>query len=130
MKRFGSFCLAAGFWLFAGCILTLLSIGGFIYILWRIYQLSETGTKVMATVAQVTTSEQKAWTYENHAFKRVPSTIHQLVAHWQNPQTGKCYAFKAFIRHPERFPVGSSVPFLIDPQHPRWWHRLENLQDI
>jgi hypothetical protein len=60
----------------------------------------------------------------------MPITIHQLVVRWQNPRTGKTYLFKTLIRNPDKFPVGSSVPFLIDPEHPKWWHRLENLQDM
>lgn len=130
MKRLGSLSLAAGFGLVAGSILTLLLIWWFIYVLWRIAELSKTGTRVIATVTQVITGEEKSFTYENRAFKKIPITFHRLVAHWQNPQTGKTYVFKTPIRHPDKFPVGSSVPFLIDPQKPGWWHRLENLQDV
>jgi hypothetical protein len=130
MKRLGLLSLAMGIGLFAGSVLTLLLIWWFIYMLWRIAQLSETGTRVMATVAQVTTREEKALTYTDRAFKRVPTTIHRLVARWQDPRTGKTYSLKAMIRNPDKFPVGSSVPVLIDPEHPRWLHRLENLQDV
>ncbi|GHO98943.1 hypothetical protein KSF_089910 [Reticulibacter mediterranei] len=130
MKRLGSLSLVAGFGLFAGSMLTLLLLWWFIYALWRIAQLSETGTQVMATVAQVRTREATSLTYENHAFNRAPVTIHQLVARWQNPQTGKTYVFKTPVRNPDKFPVGSSVPFLIDPKNPKWWHRLQDLQNV
>src|SRR5947208_2153340 len=102
--------LSLGIGLFIGITLPLLLIWWVVYVLWRISELSKTGTRVMATVAQVTTREQKALTYENHAFKRVPITIHQLVTHWQNPQTGKTYSFKTLVRNPDKFPVGSSIP--------------------
>lgn len=113
-----------------GMMLPLLLIGWIVYVLWRIAELSKNGTRVMATVAQVTTQEARALTYKDHAFRRTPTTIHQLVARWQHPETGKTYVFKAPVRNVEKFPVGSAVPFLIDPKNPRWWHRLENLQDV
>ena len=116
--------------LLLGMMLPLLFIGWIIYVLWRIAALSKTGMQVMATVAQVTTHEARAMTYENHAFRRTPVTVHQLVAHWQHPQTGKTYVFKVPIRNVEKFPVGSTVPFLVDPKKPKWWHRLENMQDV
>jgi hypothetical protein len=122
--------LSLGIGLLVGMTLPLLLIWWVIYVLWRIAELSKTGTRVMATVAQVTTHEEKSFTYENQAFKRIPGTSHQLVARWQHPQTGKTYQFKALVRNPDKFPVGSSVAFLIDPQHPKWWHRLENLQNV
>lgn len=122
------FSLSIG--LLLGMMFPLLLIGWIIYVLLRIAELSKTGTHVMATVVQVTTREDRALTYEDHAFRRTPVTIHQLVARWQHPQTGKTYVFKAPIRNVEKFPVGSTVPFLIDLKNPRWWHRLENVQNV
>lgn len=122
--------LNLGIGLLIGMIIPLLLIGWVLYAAWRITKLSETGTRVMATVSQVITREAKTFTYGNHTLKRVSTTSHQLVTHWQHPQTGKTYSFKYIIRNPDKFPVGSSIAFLIDPQNPKWWHRLENVRDV
>ncbi len=47
---------------------------------------------------------------------------------WEDPLSGKVYTLKSVVKDPEKFPVGSSVAFLIDPAHPRW-HCIENMQD-
>ncbi len=48
-----------------------------------------------------------------------------LVATWQHPETGKTYTFKTPIRNRAKFPIGSSVAFLVDYQNPRM-HCLED----
>ena len=73
-------------------------------------------------------------TYESHTYNfvrssrptRVPQQVYFLVATWQHPETGKTYTFKAAIQNRDKFPIGSSVPFLVDYNHPRW-HRLEDM---
>jgi hypothetical protein len=120
-------CLAG---LFVGSALTIGVIGGFIFILAKISRLSETGRRVLATVDEVSTHEESSFTFRDHAFRRIPGTRHELRAHWLDQEARKTYVLKANIRNPDKFPVGSSVPFFIDQKHPQWWHRLENLRDV
>ncbi len=129
MKRLSSLSLGVGIGLLIGIALPILYIWWIIYNIRGIHEVSTSGTRVMATVTRVMTREVQSYVYENHSFKKgAPKKIHHLVTRWQDPQTGKTYTLKGIVKNPDKFPVGSSIPFLINAQHPRW-HRLENMQD-
>ena len=90
-------------------------------------ELKTTGTRVMATVTGFDTYESHTYNFGRSSRPtRVPQQIYFLVATWQHPETGKTYTFKAAIQNRDKFPIGSSVPFLVDYNHPRW-HRLEDM---
>jgi hypothetical protein len=132
MERLGSLILGVGIGLFVGIALPILYIWWIIYNIRGIQKLSTSGTQVIATVTRVITREVKSYVYiyESHSFRRdAPKKIHHLITRWQDPQTGKTYTLKGFVKNPDKFPVGSSVHFLINAQHPKW-HRQENMLDV
>jgi len=93
----------------------------------KMVELTTTGTRVMATVTGINTLDAHAYNFSGFSRPtRVPQQVYFLIATWQHPQTGKTYTFKAPIRNRDRFPIGSSVPFLVDYNHPRW-HRMEDM---
>jgi hypothetical protein len=113
-----------------GIALPVLFVWRVIYAMRKVMGLSHNGARVMATVTQIKTRDTWTVTYENNKIRRdALRPLHQLFARWEDPLTGKVYIFKSVVKDPEKFPVGSSVAFLIDPAHPRW-HRMENMQDI
>ena len=93
----------------------------------KLAELTTTGTRVMATVTGIDTLDTHAFNFGRSSRPtRVPQQAYFLVATWQHPETGKTYTFKAPIMNRDKFPLGSSVPFLVDYNHPRW-HRLEDM---
>lgn len=124
MKRLHvlSLGIGVGIGLLVGIALPVLLIWWISYNLWKSVGLLKTGTPVMATVTRIKTLETQPFTYdsENHTFrKQAPTKAYHLVARWQDPQTGKTYTLRSPVKDADKFPVGSSVPFLIDAQHPR-----------
>ena len=108
-----------------------------IWLIWRIFtslhktvDLAETGTRVMATVTRIATSQvgpaiiDTSGVKDRSTFSR--KKIYHLFARWQHPETGKVYTLRGMVKDPSKFPVGSSVPFLVDYDNPRW-HRMEDL---
>jgi len=118
--------------LIALSLLLNISLGLAIFFIWRIIlavkkmaDLETTGTQAIATVTRIETLETRS--LGNSSRRTMPTrTMYRLVATWQHPQTGKSYTLRATIRHPDRFPIGSSVSFLVNYDNPRW-HRLEDL---
>ena len=130
MRRLGTLIIGIGMGVLVGIALPVLFVWRVIYGMRKIMGLPQNGARVMATVTQIKTHNTWTVTYENNKIRRdVPRPLHQLFARWEDPLTGKVYTFKSVVKDPEKFPVGSSVAFLIDPAHPRW-HRMENMQDI
>ncbi len=108
--------------LLVGVSLPVLLIWWIINNLRKSAELVRTGTRVMATVTRVITRDVQSFNFnsEDYTFEgRIPTKVYHLVARWQNPQTGKTYTLRSPVRNAEMFPVGSSVFFLIDTQHPR-----------
>ncbi len=108
-----------------------------IWLIWRIFtslhktfvELAETGTRVMATVTHIATSQVGPPIIDTSGVKdrgTFPRKIYRLSARWQHPETGKVYTLRGVVNDPSKFPVGSSVPFLVDYNNPRW-HRMEDL---
>ena len=90
-------------------------------------ELETTGTPVMATVTGIDTFDTHAYRFSRSSRPtRVPRKAYFLVATWQHPQTGKTYTFRAPIMNRDKFPIGSSVSFLVDYNNPRR-HRLEDM---
>ncbi len=90
-------------------------------------ELETTGTPVMATVTGIDTFDTHAYRFGRSSRPtRVPRKTYFLVATWQHPQTGKTYTFRAPIMNRDKFPIGSSVSFLVDYNNPRR-HRLEDM---
>ncbi len=114
--------IGVGTGLLVGFALPFLLFWYILYNLRKSVELAKTGTRVTATVTRVITHNVKSYnfnskdfTYEGHT----PKKGYSLVARWQNPQTGKTYTLRSPVRNAEKFPVGSPVAFLIDPQHPK-----------
>ena len=106
-----------------------------IFFIWRIIiniknmiDLEASGTQVMATVTHIETREARLTrlTGSSSQHAKPPRKLYRLNASWQHPQTGKTYTLKAPIFYPEKFPIGSSVSFLVNYDNPRL-HRLEDL---
>jgi hypothetical protein len=130
MRRLGTLIVGIGMGILVGIALPVLFVWRVIYAMRKVMGLSHNGARVMATVTQIKTRDTWTVTYENNKIRRdALRPLHQLFARWEDPLTGKVYIFKSVVKDPEKFPVGSSVAFLIDPAHPRW-HRMENMQDI
>jgi len=90
-------------------------------------ELETTGTPVMATVTGIDTFDTHGYRFSGSSRPtRVPRKAYFLVATWQHPQTGKTYTFRAPIMNWDKFPIGSSVSFLVDYNNPRR-HRLEDM---
>jgi len=102
----------------------------FAYAFKKMKELETSGTRVMATVTRLDEHEVRSIPIGSSPKARsLPRKYYRLSAYWQDPRTGKTYTLRSMILDPAKFPVGSSVAFLINPKHPRWLHRLENLQD-
>ena len=113
---------AVGIGLLVGFSLPFLFFWWLIYNIKKIAELARTGTRVTATVTRIITRDVQSFNFSSKDFTfegRVPAKVYHLVARWQNPQTGKMYTLRSPIRNAEMFPIGSSVSFLIDMQHPR-----------
>ena len=131
MKAFSQVAKILSLLLITLSILLNISLGLAIYFLWRFIigfkkmaELEANGTQVMATVTRIETFEARSIGRSSQV-SRPPRKIYRLVASWQHPKTGKTYLLKAPIRDPDKYPVGSSVSFLVNLDHPRW-HRLED----
>src|SRR5215470_11167685 len=104
-----------------------------LWLSWRIFtalhktvELAQTGTRVMATVTHIATYQVGPPIIDTSGVKvkgTFPRKIYRLSARWQHPETGKVYTLRGMVKDPSKFPVGSSVPFLVDYNHPRW-HRM------
>ncbi len=102
----------------------------FVYAFKKMRELETSGRRVMATVTRLDEHEVRSISIGSSPQARnLPRKYYRLSARWQDPRTGKTYTLRSMIVDPTKFPVGSSVAFLINPKHPRWLHRLENLQD-
>ena len=124
MKRFSVLGLGIGIGigLLVGVALPILLIWWIIYNLRKSAELAKTGTRVTATVTRVITHTVKSFNFNSENFTyegQTPKNAYSLVARWQDPQTGKAYTLRSPVRNAEQFPVGSSVSFLIDAQHPK-----------
>jgi hypothetical protein len=107
-----------------------------ILFIWRIFtslhktiELAETGTRVMATVTRIATYQVGPAIIDTSGVKdrgTFSRKIYRLSARWQHPETRKVYTLRGMVKDPSKFPVGSSVPFLVDYDNPRW-HRMEDL---
>lgn len=131
MKPFSQVAKILSLLLIALSILLNISLGLAIYFLWRFIigfkhmaELEKSGTQVAATVTRIETFEARSIGRSSQV-GRSPRKIYRLVASWQHPKTGKTYLLKAPIRDPGKYPVGSSVSFLVNMDQPRW-HRLED----
>ncbi len=82
-------------------------------------ELRKTGTRIEATVTRI----------DPYPHRTVPKQVSILVAQWQQPQTGKVFTYKGRTTNPEKFPIGSSVPVLIDPHDPAGLYLMEGLRD-
>jgi hypothetical protein len=89
------------------------------------YDLLKIGTSTTATVVLV---EERAVHSVSLSKPRQTTTrtMYRLVASWQHPQTGKTHMLRASISHPKRYPVGSSVNFLVNYDDPRF-HQLADV---
>ena len=97
--------------LFVGIAIPILFVCMLIFYLYRrLTRVRGAGTRISATVTKIEPS--------------TANNFYRIFAQWQQPQTGKTFTYKAVIKNPERFPVGSFVPVSIDPKHPQW-HILE-----
>jgi hypothetical protein len=93
----------------------------------QMVELEKTGTPVMATITGIDTFDTHGYRFSGSSRPTsVPRKAYFLVATWQHPQTGKTYTFRAPIMNRDKFPVGSSVSFLVDFNNPRR-HRLEDM---
>ena len=132
MKRISQLAKPLLLLLVALSFLLNISLGLAIFFIWRgiirvkkMAKLESSGTQVMATVTGIEALETRPLgSSAQHA--RPPWKMYRLLASWQHPQTGRTYTLKAPIRSPEKFPIGSSVSFLVNYNNPRW-HRLEDL---
>jgi len=116
------FGVAVGTGLLVGFSLPILFFWWLFYNIRKIVELARTGTRVTATVTRIITRDVQSFNFSSKDFTfegQVPKKVYHLVARWQNPQTGKTYTLRSPVRNAEMFPVGSSVIFLIDMQHPR-----------
>src|SRR5258708_23257599 len=95
-----------------------------IWLIWRIFtslhktfvELADNGTRVMATVTPIATSQVGPPIIDTSGVKdrgTFPRKIYRLSARWQHPETGKVYTLRGVVNDPSKFPVGSSVPFLV-----------------
>ncbi len=82
-------------------------------------ELRKTGTRIEAAVTRIEPSPQRTF----------PKQIYILVAQWQQPQTGKVFTYKGRTTNLEKFPIGSSVPVLIDPHDPAGLYLMVGLQE-
>ncbi len=82
-------------------------------------ELRKTGTRIEATVTRI----------EPYPERTFPKQVYILVAQWQQPQTGKVFTYKGRTTNPEKFPIGSSVPVLIDPHDPAGVYLMVGLQE-
>lgn len=82
-------------------------------------ELRKTGTRIEATVTRI----------DPYPHRTVPKQIYILVAQWQQPQTENVFTYRGHTTHPEKFPIGSSVPVLIDPHDPAGLYLMEGLRD-
>lgn len=130
VKRFGML----GLGILLGISIPLLFVWGMIR--WfasafkKLRELETSGIRVMATVTRLDEREVHAISIgSSPPTRNLPRKYYRPSARWQDPRTGKTYTLRSMIVDPTKFPVGSSVAFLINPQHPRWLSRLENLQD-
>lgn len=109
-----------------------LSLGVVIVFVWRMIvgvmkmsDLIKVGTSATATVVRI--EESVARSISIGTPKQTTSrTIYRLIANWQHPLTGKTYTLRAQISQPDRFPVGSSVNFLVNYDDPRF-HQLTDV---
>ena len=72
-------------------------------------ELRKRGERVNATVTDVRAIDP-----------RLPRPVYTLSARWHNPKTGQAYTFDTRIQDPDKFPIGSSVVILIDPNNPNF----------
>jgi hypothetical protein len=75
----------------------------------KLDELRKTGERVSATVTDIKVG--------NISSSR-PTYI--LSAQWHDPKKDRIYTFSTPIPDPDKFPIGSSVPFLIDPNDPNY----------
>jgi hypothetical protein len=87
--------------------------------------LNASGRPVFATIKHIDAKSMRSMTYENNKLSFSRGTIYMLFAEWQHPETRNVYTFKSMVRDQAKFPVGCSVSFLVDMDHPRWY-RLES----
>ena len=109
------------------------SLGLAILIIWRfiikfkeVADLTTSGTQVMATVVRIETRETHSITFGSPTRVVPTRKTSRLVATCQHPQTGKIYTLMAPISFPDRFPIGSSVAFLVNFDNPLS-HRLMDI---
>ena len=80
----------------------------------------------MATVTHVEAREKgSSITLTTPIRVEMPGKIYRIVATWQHPQTGKIYTFTAHTSFPDRFPIGSSVAFLVNYDNPLSYRLLD-----
>ena len=123
-----------GLGIIVGILIPILFVWGmirwFIYAFKQMRELETSGIRAMATVTRLKEHRIRSISIgASPQARNVPRKYFCLSARWQDPRTGKTYTLRGIIVDPTKFPVGSSVAFLINPKHPGWWHRLENLQD-
>ncbi len=82
-------------------------------------ELRKTGTRIEATVTRIEPSPQRTF----------PKQVYLLLAQWQQPQTGKVFTYQGRTTNPEKFPIGSSIPVLIDPHDPAGLYLMVGLQE-
>jgi hypothetical protein len=128
MKKLGVF----GTGMITGIGITFALIGASvarnIYVTRRLTALGNNGERVLATVESMQSRMVRRVSFENDKKWITPVTIHYLTARWQHPRTGKVYLLRTPVKDPEMFTMGSTVPFLVDLNNPRW-HRLEQMED-
>ncbi|HEY7417084.1 MAG TPA: hypothetical protein VH593_17995, partial [Ktedonobacteraceae bacterium] len=104
------------------------SIARNIYVTRRLTALSNNGERVLATVESMQSRKVRRVSFENDKKWITPVMIHYLTASWRHPKTGRIHLLKTPVKDPGMFTMGSTVPFLVDLDHPHW-HRLEQIQD-
>ena len=130
MKSFGILVLG----IIIGISMPILFVWGMIwwlaYAFKKIKELETSGIRAMATVTRIDERKMRSISIGGSPKPRnFPEKYYRLSARWQDPRTGKTYALKSMLMDPTKFPVGSSVAFLVNPRHPGWLNRLENLPD-
>ena len=129
MKKLGAFGTGIVTGICITFVLIGVSIARNIYVTRRLTALSSNGERVLATVESMQSRKVRRVSFENDRKWITPITIHYLTASWQHPTTGRVYVLKTPVKDPGMFTMGSTVPFLVDLDHPRW-HRLEQMQDV
>ena len=74
-----------------------------VYALLKFTLLKTAGARIVATVARLEPN-------------KYATSLYRVILQWQQP-------------HPEKFPIGSSVPVLIDPRDPAGLYLMEGLRD-